>query len=202
MAILYIALIVLVVCLFYMTLSPIYMNRVKSHDRYAFWCAFKSMPVFSINIGDLVFDTDNYEKMMVCGNCMSHCNVWNRSVVLVDTNERYDLYDKIEKDYPRLVVYDYDHKFLDAKYKLCRFVSYVDRNSFEDIYEKNKDIILVSKEEFINNCEIVYNKKNLKLCLNRKIVVEYYDENKNVKYDVITNVDVYGKVCYVCEFEE
>lgn len=128
--------------------------------------------------GQTVKVTD-YEHFIVRGNSMSDFGIRDGQEVYV---RPYSADEKLMiRTYPIIAFDIIKPVFLDSRYKLRKFVCYIDLSSvdWEEVYERKKDRIKpdVSKHDFIEMCTAKASKYREKDRGNNKFVLsETYDE--------------------------
>lgn len=148
----------------------------------------------NININGVRIDVSKDLKMLVSGNSMKNYNIFDSQRVYVKPmtdEEKHEI-----KNYPVLVFNIVNGIKGDAKYKLRKFVGYVDNNNFKDLYEVQHSRIKVSMDIFISQCSPKYDKLR-KQYTEMLVLSETYDEDKNtVLYSLHPVSSILGKVEY------
>lgn len=133
-------------------------------------------------------------QMLVCGNSMKNYNIFDGQRIYVKRIIG-EAKSNINR-FPVLVFHIINGEADDAKYKLRKFVCYIDGNNFDEVYETFKDRIKVSKKNFIVQCSSKYDKLRNEYA-GQFILSETYDEDKNVVlYSLHPLESVFGKVEY------
>jgi hypothetical protein len=153
--------------------------------------------------GEVVTKSSKYKRLGVIGNSMKDYGILNKRSILIECFSNKDAIMNII-NYPVLVLKLHGpHIWCDSKYKLRKFVGYVEKSpspNWSSVYEKYKDRVkeCVSKDNFIQSCDDSYTKeydylKNAE----RWIVSETYDEYKKEYHYSIHPVNaIYAKVKY------
>ena len=133
-------------------------------------------------------------QMLVCGNSMKNYNIFDGQRIYV---KRISDAAKCNiSRFPVLVFHITNGVAGDAKYKLRKFVCYVEGDNFREVYETFKDRIKVSKAKFLEQCSSKYGKLRNEYD-GQLILSETYDEDKNVVLYSLHPVDsVFGRVEY------
>lgn len=133
-------------------------------------------------------------QMLVCGNSMKNYNIFDGQRIYVKIIEGKD---KGEiKRFPVLVFHIVNGAEGDARYKLRKFVGYVDDDNFKDLYETYRDRIKISEESFWAQCTPKFEELRKKSA-GKFVLSETYDEDKDTVLYSLHPVDtILGKVEY------
>ena len=143
----------------------------------------------SINVG-------NDEKMIVHGNSMGKYKIYDGQRIYV--RKLNDDEKNAINTYPVLVfnIIDNPNK-KDAKYKLRKFVGYIDNDNWDKIYEKYQHRISINRQDFIEQCKKKYSSIP-HIEYGNLILSETYDEDNHIMaYSLHPKSLIYGKVEYV-----
>lgn len=142
-------------------------------------------------------NTCDYEVYYVHGNSMVNHGIKNGDRILVDKiseDKKHSI-----KNFPVLILTITDTQAGDAKFKLRKFISYVDYTDgydWAELYERFANRITVSREQFINQCESKRGSELLK-GKNDLILSETYNEKEKYNEYSLHPIDtIYGKVEY------
>lgn len=140
-------------------------------------------------------DVSNDIPMIVCGNSMQNYHIYDGQRIYVKTmgdEEKNGI-----ARYPVLVFHIINGDQGDAKYKLRKFVGYVDNENLNDLFVSKQDRIKVSEDVFVSQCEKKLRKLRLKGS-GRLVLSETYDEDqKAILYSLHPVTTILGKVEYV-----
>lgn len=154
---------------------------------------FGYMPTH-IFINGVKKDVSDDMQMIVCGNSMQHYHIYDGQRIYVRKmgNEEKNGIAR----YPVLVFHIIDGVQGDAKYKLRKFVGYVDNENLKDLFVSKQDRIKVSEDVFVSQCEEKLRKLRLKDS-SRLVLSETYDEDqKAILYSLHPVTTIFGKVEY------
>ena len=153
--------------------------------------------------GMSITKSSNYKKLGVIGNSMKDYGIFNKRSILIECFSDKNAIMNIV-NYPVLVLTLHEpHLFCDSKYKLRKFVGYVEKSASPNwslVYDMYQGRVktCVSKDNFIQSCKDSYTKEyNYLKNAERWIVSETYDEYKKEYHYSIHPVDaIYAKVKY------
>ena len=145
-----------------------------------------------ISINGIKRDVSKDLQMIVCGNSMQNYNIYDGQRIYVKAMEDEEK-NQITR-YPVLVFHIVNGELGDAKYKLRKFVGYVDNDNFKDLFVSKQDRIKVSEDIFVSQCEEKLRKLRLKESV-RLVLSETYDEDKKaILYSLHPVTTIFGKV--------
>ena len=128
-----------------------------------------------ISINGIKRDVSKDLQMIVCGNSMQNYNIYDGQRIYVKAMEDEEK-NQITR-YPVLVFHIVNGELGDAKYKLRKFVGYVDNENLNDLFVSKQDRIKVSEDIFVSQCEEKLRKLRLKESV-RLVLSETYDEDQ------------------------
>ena len=139
-------------------------------------------------------DVSKDMQMIVCGNSMQNYNIYDGQRIYVKAMEDEEK-NGITR-YPVLVFHIVNGEPRDAKYKLKKFVGYVDNDNLHDLFASKQDRIKVSEDVFRSQCEEKLRKLRQKES-DRLVLSETYDEDKKaILYSLHPVTTIFGKVEY------
>ena len=145
-----------------------------------------------ICINGIKRDVSKDLQMIVCGNSMQNYNIYDGQRIYVKAMEDEEK-NQITR-YPVLVFHIVNGELGDAKYKLRKFVGYVDNENLKDLFVSKQDRIKVSEDIFVSQCEEKLRKLRLKESV-RLVLSETYDEDqKAILYSLHPVTTIFGKV--------
>ena len=145
-----------------------------------------------ISINGIKRDVSKDLQMIVCGNSMQNYNIYDGQRIYVKAMEDEEK-NQITR-YPVLVFHIVNSELGDAKYKLRKFVGYVDNENLHDLFVSKQDRIKVSEDIFVSQCEEKLRKLRLKESV-RLVLSETYDEDqKAILYSLHPVTTIFGKV--------
>lgn len=145
-----------------------------------------------ISINGIKRDVSKDLQMIVCGNSMQNYNIYDGQRIYVKVMEDEEK-NQITR-YPVLVFHIVNGELGDAKYKLRKFVGYVDNENLNDLFVSKKDRIKVSEDIFVSQCGEKLRKLRLKESV-RLVLSETYDEDqKAILYSLHPVTTIFGKV--------
>ena len=145
-----------------------------------------------ISINGIKRDVSKDLQMIVCGNSMQNYNIYDGQRIYVKAMEDEEK-NQITR-YPVLVFHIVNGELGDAKYKLRKFVGYVDNENLNDLFVSKQDRIKVSEDIFVSQCEEKLRKLRLKESV-RLVLSETYDEDqKAILYSLHPVTTIFGKV--------
>ena len=150
-----------------------------------------------IQCGNEKVNVSELPILYVHGNSMKDYDIFSGQYVFV---EPYMLDNKSTITTYPVLVFEITKQIIQSKYKLRKFVDYIYLTDIDwsRVYDKNKDRIKVTEEEFVNECM----DKQSKLEDNSSqqyILSETYDEEKQrYAYSMHPVSTLYAKVKYVC----
>lgn len=147
-----------------------------------------------ISINGMKRDVSKDIQMIVCGNSMQNYHIYDGQRIYVKAME--DEEKNAITRYPVLVFHIVNGEPGDAKYKLRKFVGYVDNDNLHDLFASKQDRIKVSEDVFVSQCEEKLRKLRQKES-DRLVLSETYDEDqKAILYSLHPVTTIYGKVEY------
>lgn len=139
-------------------------------------------------------DVSKDMQMVVCGNSMQNYNIYDGQRIYVKTmgdEEKNGI-----ARYPVLVFHIVNGEHGDAKYKLRKFVGYVDNDNLHELFASKQDRIKVSEDVFLSQCEEKLRKLRQKES-DRFVLSETFDEDqKAILYSLHPVTTIFGKVEY------
>lgn len=145
-----------------------------------------------ISINGIKRDVSKDLQMIVCGNSMQNYNIYDGQRIYVKAMEDEEK-NQITR-YPVLVFHIVNGELGDAKYKLRKFVGYVDNENLNDLFVSKQDRIKVSEDIFVSQCKEKLRKLRLKESV-RLVLSETYDEDqKAILYSLHPVTTIFGKV--------
>ena len=139
-------------------------------------------------------DVSEDMQMVVCGNSMQNYHIYDGQRIYV--REMMDEEKNGITRYPVLVFHIVNGEPGDAKYKLRKFVGYVDNDNLHDLFASKQDRIKVSEDVFCSQCEEKLRKLRQKESY-RLVLSETYDEDqKAILYSLHPVTTIFGKVEY------
>lgn len=145
-----------------------------------------------ISINGIKRDVSKDLQMIVCGNSMQNYNIYDGQRIYVKAMEDEEK-NQITR-YPVLVFHIVNGELGDAKYKLRKFVGYVDNENLHDLFVSKQDRIKVSEDIFVSQCGEKLRKLRLKESV-RLVLSETYDEDqKAILYSLHPVTTIFGKV--------
>lgn len=139
-------------------------------------------------------DVSEDMQMVVCGNSMQNYHIYDGQRIYV--REMMDEEKNGITRYPVLVFHIINGEPGDAKYKLRKFVGYVDNDNLHDLFASKQDRIKVSEDVFRSQCEEKLRKLSQKES-DRLVLSETYDEDqKAILYSLHPVTTIFGKVEY------
>lgn len=147
-----------------------------------------------ISINGIKRDVSKDMQMIVCGNSMQKYNIYDGQRIYVKTmgdEEKNEI-----TRYPVLVFHIVNGELGDAKYKLRKFVGYVDNDNLQDLFASKQERIKVSEDVFVSQCKEKLRKLRQKNS-GRLVLSETFDEDKNAIFYSLHPVNtILGKVEY------
>lgn len=139
-------------------------------------------------------DVSKDMQMVVCGNSMQNYHIYDGQRIYV--REMMDEEKNAITRYPVLVFHIINGEPGDAKYKLRKFVGYVNNDNLHDLFASKQDRIKVSEDVFISQCEEKLRKLRQKES-DRLVLSETFDEDqKAILYSLHPVTTIFGKVEY------
>lgn len=140
-------------------------------------------------------ETSQYKKFYVHGNSMIHYQIHDGDKILVNEVIKKDQIN----DFPVLMLTITDVNGNDAKYKLRKFISYVDYSdgyNWGELYNKFCKKITIGKDLFVEQCK--EKKKSSFLQNETKLILsETYNEiTRKNEYSLHPVSTIYGRVVY------
>ena len=166
-------------------------------DFYGIYAIRQSIPKHFVKHNNEAIDISRFERLCVRGNSMKNYNINNNSIVLI---EKFLDSDKFNINSYPVLVFNLDPKNkiigkFDSRYKLRKFIGYIDGMAADGLYNKYKDRIDCPKEEFVK-C-ITEKLSSIQDNKNRYVLSETYNERKGKnQYSVHKADSIYGKVRY------
>lgn len=147
-----------------------------------------------ISINGVKKDVSKDMQMVVCGNSMQNYHIYDGQRIYV--RKMVDEEKNGITRYPVLVFHIINGEPGDAKYKLRKFVGYVDNDNLHELFASKQDRIKVSEDVFCSQCEEKLRKLRQKES-DRLVLSETYDEDqKAILYSLHPVTTIYGKVEY------
>lgn len=150
-----------------------------------------------IKCGNDTIAVSKLSHLYVHGNSMKDYNIFNGQYVFVEPYNTMEAKQSIQT-YP-VLVFDITEQKIQSKYKLRKFVSYINLNNVDwtNVYAESRSRIKISQEIFIQECVEKVNKlDNVNLDY---ILSETFDEEKGrCSYSLHPVETLYAKVKYAC----
>lgn len=147
-----------------------------------------------ISVNGVKKDVSKDIQMIVCGNSMQNYNIYDGQRIYV--REMMDEEKNAITRFPVLVFHIVNGAPGDAKYKLRKFVGYIDNDNLHDLFASKQDRIKVSEDVFCSQCEEKLRKLRQKES-DRLVLSETYDEDqKAILYSLHPVTTIFGKVEY------
>lgn len=147
-----------------------------------------------ISVNGVKKDVSKDIQMIVCGNSMQNYNIYDGQRIYV--REMMDEEKNAITRFPVLVFHIVNGEPGDAKYKLRKFVGYIDNDNLHDLFASKQDRIKVSEDVFCSQCEEKLRKLRQKES-DRLVLSETYDEDqKAILYSLHPVTTIFGKVEY------
>ena len=139
-------------------------------------------------------DVSKDMQMVVCGNSMQNYHIYDGQRIYV--REMMDEEKNGITRYPVLVFHIVNGEPGDAKYKLRKFVGYVDNDDLRNLFLTLQNRIKVTEDVFVSQCADKLKRLRLKN-QGRLVLSETFDEDKNAIFYSLHPVNtILGKVEY------
>ena len=147
-----------------------------------------------ISINGMKRDVSKDIQMIVCGNSMQNYNIYDGQRIYVKTMGDEEKNGIVR--YPVLVFHIVNGEPGDAKYKLRKFVGYVENDDLRNLFLALQNRIKVTEDVFVSQCADKLKRLRQKN-QGRLVLSETFDEDKNAIFYSLHPVNtILGKVEY------